>query len=129
MINYALVIEPLNDEDGGGYIGFFPDLPGCMSDGETPQEAAVNAQDALRCWLEAQIERGAPIPEPGEAHREFIEFVKATDAELEKLSTELEAARSRVEQLERARPTGWYTRSARVSSVRKPSGKTYAVAL
>ena len=30
-----------------------PDLPGCMSDGETPQEAITNVQDAIEAWLEA----------------------------------------------------------------------------
>ena len=36
---YAHVVEPLTEEDGGGYLITFPDLPGCMSDGETEVEA------------------------------------------------------------------------------------------
>jgi predicted RNase H-like HicB family nuclease len=35
-----------------------------MSDGETPQEAFANAQDAIACWIEAALEMGRPIPEP-----------------------------------------------------------------
>jgi antitoxin HicB len=33
-----------------------PDLPGCMSDGETPEEALKNAQDAISSWIEAADE-------------------------------------------------------------------------
>ncbi len=32
---YTVVIKALSDEDGGGYVATVPDLPGCMSDGET----------------------------------------------------------------------------------------------
>lgn len=32
---YPIVIEPLSQEDGGGYVATVPDLPGCMSGGET----------------------------------------------------------------------------------------------
>lgn len=39
---YAHVIEPLSDEDGGGYLITFPDLPGCMADGETLEETMLN---------------------------------------------------------------------------------------
>ena len=35
---YAHVVEPLTEEDGGGLLITFPDLPGCMSDGETEAE-------------------------------------------------------------------------------------------
>ena len=49
---YAVVIEPLSEEDGGGYLASVPDLPGCMSDGETREEAARNVGDAIACWIE-----------------------------------------------------------------------------
>lgn len=61
---YPIVIEPLCDEDGGGYIATAPDLPGCMSDGDTYEEAAHNVQDAIECWLEAAHELGREIPQP-----------------------------------------------------------------
>ena len=35
---YAHVVAPLSEEDGGGYMITFPDLPGCMSDGDTLDE-------------------------------------------------------------------------------------------
>jgi antitoxin HicB len=61
---YAVVVEPLSAEDGGGFLATVPELPGCMSDGETEFEAIQNAQDAIQCWLEAAQENHQPIPEP-----------------------------------------------------------------
>jgi len=62
---YPFTIRPLGGDDGGGYLIEFPDIPGCMSDGETPEEAIVNGRDALRCCLLTLKEFGEPIPEPG----------------------------------------------------------------
>lgn len=62
--SYAVVIEPLGPEDGGGFLATVPDLPGCMSDGETPEEAIVNVRDAILCWLEAADELGRARPTP-----------------------------------------------------------------
>ena len=59
---YPLTLRPLSDEDGGGWLATVPDLPGCMSDGETPEEAAHNVQDAITCWIEAMHEDERPIP-------------------------------------------------------------------
>ena len=41
-LEYPVRIERLADSDGGGYLATVPDLPGCMSDGETPEEALKN---------------------------------------------------------------------------------------
>jgi antitoxin HicB len=60
--DYTIVIETLPMEDGGGYLATVPDLPGCISDGETYEEAASNIQDAISSWLEAAREMGRPIP-------------------------------------------------------------------
>lgn len=62
--HYGVVIEPLSIEDGGGFLATVPDLPGCMSDGETAVEAILNVQDAIRCWLEAAEENRTPAPAP-----------------------------------------------------------------
>ena len=61
---YRIVIEPLSKDDGGGYFATVPDLPGCMSDGETPEDALLNVQDALQCWIEAARELGRDVPQP-----------------------------------------------------------------
>jgi predicted RNase H-like HicB family nuclease len=61
---YAVVIEPLSDEDGGGFLATVPDLPGCMSDGDTRVEAARNVEDAIACWIEEALAMGRALPTP-----------------------------------------------------------------
>ena len=61
---YAHVIEPLSDEDGGGYLITFPDLPGCIADGETLEETMANGRDAFSAWMSARAHIGKPIPKP-----------------------------------------------------------------
>jgi predicted RNase H-like HicB family nuclease len=65
--DYEIFIRPLAETEGGGFGGTVPELPGCMSDGETPQEALDNVHDAIACWIEACREMGRPVPEPGHA--------------------------------------------------------------
>ena len=62
--DYPVVIEPLPDEDGGGFVASVPDLPGCMSDGETPEAALANVSDAITAWIEAATDLGRPVPGP-----------------------------------------------------------------
>ena len=57
-------IELIPDTDEGGFVAAFPDLPGCLSSGETAEEACRNAEDAKHEWLMAAIEEGLPVPEP-----------------------------------------------------------------
>jgi antitoxin HicB len=66
-IEYPFEIRPLSPEDGGGYSISFPDLPGCWSDGATPEEAVENGRDALRSWLAVAEEFDGPIPRPASA--------------------------------------------------------------
>lgn len=54
--HHRIIIEPLAEEDGGGFVATVPDLPGCMSDGATELEAVQNVQDAITCWIEAAEE-------------------------------------------------------------------------
>ena len=52
------------ESDGGGYIASVPDLPGCMSDGETPEEALRNVQEAIASWIQAAKGWQQDIPNP-----------------------------------------------------------------
>jgi predicted RNase H-like HicB family nuclease len=61
---YMYEIAPLPDEDGGGFLISLPDLPGCMSDGETIEEAVANGRDAFIAWISAAADQGRPIPKP-----------------------------------------------------------------
>ena len=63
-LEYPVVIEPLPVEDGGGFLATVPDLPGCMSDGATPEEAVSNVQDAIVAWIEAAQDLGHAVPKP-----------------------------------------------------------------
>ena len=61
---YSILLTPLSEEDGGGWFVEIPELPGCMSDGESQQEALENIEDAKKLWLESSLVHGDPIPEP-----------------------------------------------------------------
>lgn len=66
-LKYKITIQPLSPDDGGGYLAEFPDLPGCMADGETIEEALYQAEDALKSWLATAKEFGDPILKPNSA--------------------------------------------------------------
>ena len=61
---YPVVVEPLSAEDGGGFLASVPDLPGCMSDGETPEEALRAVQEAIAEWIEEARRLGREVPKP-----------------------------------------------------------------
>lgn len=65
-LEYAVIVSPLSSEDGGGFLATVPDLPGCMSDGETPAEAIENVQDAIEEWLDLARKLGRDIPPPSQ---------------------------------------------------------------
>jgi antitoxin HicB len=62
--DYPFNIRKLTEEEGSGYLIEYPDLPGCMSDGETIIEVIENGRDAVQAWLIAAKEAGRDIPEP-----------------------------------------------------------------
>ena len=61
-MNYRM--EIVEDKDEGGFVVSFPELPGCITSGETIESAIKNALDAKKTWLEAAIEDGIEIHEP-----------------------------------------------------------------
>lgn len=63
---YPFELRPLSADEGGGWLITFPDLPGCMSDGESPEEAVANGRDALAAWIAAARQAGREVPRPGE---------------------------------------------------------------
>jgi antitoxin HicB len=63
-LEYPVLISPLSEEDGGGFAATVPDLPGCMSDGDTPEQAVTNVRDAIAMWIEAADEMGRAVPPP-----------------------------------------------------------------
>ena len=61
---YQFTVRPLSKDEGGGYLVEYPDLPGCMSDGETIEEAITNGREALRDCVEVFEESGRKLPKP-----------------------------------------------------------------
>ena len=61
---YTIILDP--DEEDGGYTVTVPALPGCVTQGDTLEEAIAMANDAIRGFLEALAKDGQPIPEEHE---------------------------------------------------------------
>jgi len=61
-IKYEIVVYWSEDDDS--YIVEVPELPGCMADGKTYEEAITNTLVIIREWIETAIELGRDIPKP-----------------------------------------------------------------
>ncbi len=62
MIRYEMIIY-WSDEDQA-FVVEVPELPGCMADGETYQQAVANAEIIIQEWIETAKALGRPIPQP-----------------------------------------------------------------
>ena len=61
-LKYPISIYP---EDEGGYTALIPDLPGCMTQGETLEEVVVNIEEARQLWIETiYLSNKKEIPHP-----------------------------------------------------------------
>ena len=63
-LSMAYRMEIVEDISEGGYVVSYPDLPGCITCGETIESAVSNAFDAKKAWFEAALEEGIDIYEP-----------------------------------------------------------------
>ncbi len=61
---YYFTVRPLPKKEGGGYLVEYSDIPGCMSDGATIEEAIANGREALRDCIEVFEESGRKVPTP-----------------------------------------------------------------
>ena len=62
---YPFTLRPLSAEDGGGWLIEYPDLRGCITDGEPPEDAIAAGREAKAAWIAAMREAGRNVPEPG----------------------------------------------------------------
>ncbi len=62
MMRYQLVISWSKAD--GRFVVEIPELPGCMTDGATHEEAVANAQIIIGEWIETARELGRPVPQP-----------------------------------------------------------------
>ena len=61
-IKYEMIIYWSSEEEA--FIVEIPELPGCMADGASYQEAVANAEIVIQEWIETARELGRPIPQP-----------------------------------------------------------------
>jgi predicted RNase H-like HicB family nuclease len=104
---YLFNMSILPDEEGGGYLIEFPDLPGCISDGETIDEAIVNGKDALFCWIETAKQHGDEIPQPRPS-ADSSEFLnKGTEQEENPAGIDLHNVIRQYESFPKISPATW----------------------
>lgn len=101
MKDYAISIVPLEERDGGGFVGLVVDLPGCMSDGETREEALANTVIAISDWIETATKLGRPVPKPGAFGRYKRRREKKFRKSLEDLARSAESLELKVSEMER----------------------------
>ena len=62
MYKYEIIIYWSSEDET--FIAEVPELPGCMSDGKTYEEAILNIGQVAKIWIEVATEEGREIPEP-----------------------------------------------------------------
>jgi len=72
---YTIILHP--DPDEGGYTVTVPALPGCVTQGETLEEAIAMAKDAIRLYIESLRADGEVIPEEREHPQAIIVDIAA----------------------------------------------------
>jgi antitoxin HicB len=66
-MRYTVLLEP---EEDGGFVASVPALPGCVSQGDTRDEALANIREAIALYVEDCLEAGDPVPT--EVGKEFV---------------------------------------------------------
>ncbi len=61
-IKYELIIYW--SEEDQAFVVDVPELPGCVADGASYEEAVANAQDVIAAWIDTAKSMGRPVPEP-----------------------------------------------------------------
>ncbi len=123
--DYSFDLRPLSKAQGGGWLITWRDLAGCMSDGETPEEAIENGRDAFAAWMavrqgdlkkpppKSSAPAGKParfvLRTPKSMHARLVARAEAEGVSLNTLVTtflaeSLRAPQYAVERLRRARP-------------------------
>lgn len=72
-LGYPAVFSPASE---GGYVVTFPDFPGCVTEGDTFEQAKINAIEVLELWIEELMASAQPIPT--HSKRPIIDEVEVT---------------------------------------------------
>jgi len=59
ILSYKVIFEPAEE---GGYTVYVPSLPGCISEGDTYDEALENIKEAIKGWIEVSKKFGDEVP-------------------------------------------------------------------
>ncbi len=73
--HYTIILHP--DAEEGGYTVTVPALPGCVTQGETLEEAIAMAKDAIRLHIETLLEEGEPVPDEHEHPQAIVISIAA----------------------------------------------------
>ena len=73
--SYPFTIRPLSEAEGGGFAIEYPDLPGCISDGQTPEEALKHGSDVVKAYLMNCDKYGDALPRPSSASGQWRQRV------------------------------------------------------
>lgn len=85
---YKIELQAYETPDGQPYFfGRVPELPGCVSDGDTEQEAKANVRSAMIDFIYFLLEDGLPVPEP----RSFDNFTSINVSDIEDNSAKMRA--------------------------------------
>ncbi len=71
----AIAYQELGDGPDDGWDVIFPDLPGCISQGDTAQEAMENAVEALALHIEGMVADGQELPAPSRPNVPLPEWI------------------------------------------------------
>ncbi|MBE6105218.1 toxin-antitoxin system HicB family antitoxin [Anaerovibrio lipolyticus] len=88
-LDYPVELSKIKPEEGGGFFVSVPLLPGCMSDGDTLEEAYSNIVEAKKEWFSSMIERKMEIPEPAEKEEYSGKFMVRLPKSLHKTLVQL----------------------------------------
>ena len=105
-LEYPMVVGPLMEEDGGGYIAFAPDLPHCVGDGDSAENALADLRNAIKEWIAEARELKRGIPAPGSCaarvraeRKGVLKLLKAQDDLVEAQREALKLAQNEVTEI------------------------------
>ena len=81
---YARILIP---EPEGGFFAEILEFPGCVTEGETPDEAFHNLESVAESWIESCLEQGQDIPPPSANHRFSGKIALRLPRDLHRLAT------------------------------------------
>ena len=68
-LEYGIATRPLSDEEGGGILAYYTDMPFIAGDGETIEEAIADARSAFESYLDVVLPKGETVKEPSHLSR------------------------------------------------------------